>query len=290
MVAGSVARRLDPGTDPGRGARRRGRGRCSLGVGGRGLSLLLLAALLPGAVEGQSATHPVLEVPLHHHEGRLWVPVSGADGTELRFLLSTGTPFTVLSETGAERAADVLTLGGLDRVPVDLTDAQTMDDASLTWKGERFDGMVAPNTLSAFDLLLDGPGGRLLLRPVGPPVSWDGYELSRPVRLQVYHGVVLALQVAMGGTSYPAMLELGTPVLLGNPAMGEAGAIVEGRAPSLELGGATWTDLPAEVEDHPSIRRFSPNGDPFVIVGGLIAVDCAVSISWVRAELRTCVR
>ena len=298
MVAGRGERtadrgpglRREDGRTPRPGNRREGVRRDRFGVGRVGLPLLLLSAVLPGGVQAQSGTPPVLEVPLHHHQGRLWVPVQGGDGTELRFLLSTGTPFTVLSETGAARASGALTLGGLEQASVDLTDAQTMDDASLTWKGERFDGMVAPNTLNAFDLLLDGPGGRLLLRPVGPPVSWEGYELSRPVRLQVYHGVVLALQVAMGGTSYPAMLELGTPMLLGNPAVGEAGAIVEGRAPSLEIGGATWSDLPAEVEDHPSIRRFSPNGDPFVIVGGLIAVDCPISISWVRAELRTCVR
>ena len=289
MVAEHEARVSDGGAHRRLGIRWWDEARRSTRLGGRGL-LLLLVGLLPGDVRGQSTSHPVLEVPLHHHEGRLWVPVRNGDGTELRFLLSTGTPFTVLSESGAERVTGILTLGGLDQAAVTLTDAQTMDDASLTWRGERFDGMVAPNTLNAFDLLLDGPGERLLLRPVGPPVSWEGYELSGPVRLQVYHGVVLALQVAMGGTSYPAMLELGTPVLLGNPAVGEAGAIDDGRAPSLELGGATWTDLPAEIEDHPSIRRFSPNGDPFVIVGGLIAVDCPVSISWVRAELRTCVR
>ncbi|HSM03412.1 MAG TPA: hypothetical protein VK858_02275 [Longimicrobiales bacterium] len=257
-----------------------------------GGSLLLAACLLPAGLPAQTAAPPVLEVPLHHHEGRLWVPVRGTDGTELRFLLSTGVPYTMFSETGARRqeAAGALTIGGLPGAPVDLEGAQTLGDDALTHGGERFDGMLAPNTLSAFDVLLDAPGGRMLLRPVGPPVSWEGYELSRPVRLQVYHGVVIALQVAMGGTGVPAMLELGTPVVLGNPAVGDAGAIVDGRAPSLEIGGATWTDLPAEVRDHPSIRRFSPEGDPFVIVGGVIAVDCALSISWVRTELRTCVR
>jgi len=259
------------------------------------LTPALAAAETGVAQTGQGHTGDaveVLEIPLHVHEGRLWIPVRAADGTEFRFLLSTGTPGTVFSETGSARhaTAGALFMGGLAEAPVNLEDPQVLPDDRLTFDGERFDGQIAPNTLNEYEMLLDGPGGRLLLQPLGAPPRWEGYALSDPARLQIYHGTVLTVQVELGGTSVPAMFELGAPVVIGNPAVGESGGIVDDTAVDLRIAGAHWAGLPGRVEDHPFLKRFSPGGEPFAMVGGLIAVDCAIAISWVRAELRTCVR
>ena len=261
------------------------------GVGSLGcwLTILLGLALPPSPLAAQAG---VVEVPLHSHEGRLWVPVTAEDGSSFRFLVSTGNPMTVLSATGAARTADAgaLHIGGVESLAVNRDGAVTGSDENFTYGGEVFDGLIAPNTLNEFDLLLDHPGGRMLFAPIGRPIRWEGYELSDPVRLTVYHGVAISMQVHLGGTRFPAMLELGTPMIMGNSAVGETGAIDDELAMPLRVGGATWAGLPARVEDLSIFDRWSPNGDPFLMVGGVIALDCAISLSYVRQELRTCVR
>lgn len=228
-----------------------------------------------------------VEVPLRVRGGRLHVPVRGPDGPELDFVLSTGTAVTVLSESLATRVgldAD-LELGG---VPVDMLHARALPDGDLAAGGDAFDGMIGPNTLNDFDALVDAPGGRLLLRPVGPRVRWEGVALSDPVRLRVYHGIVLGLDVELNGTAYPAMLDLGTPgVLVNDGVIRDAGDAADGPW-RLRVGGATWDDVPVTESDHPVIRRFSPSGDGFVLVGTAVALECAISVSWVHRELRTC--
>lgn len=248
---------------------------------------LLLAALASPAAAQAPAGAPV-EVALRTHGGRLIVPVRSANGEDLEFIVSTGSTATVLTESAAKRVGDAgLTLGGLT-VPMD--GSQTVPDGSLTTAGTRFDGMIGGNMLSAYDVLFDAPGGRLVLKPVGRAVEWKGESLSEPVRLRVYHGVILGLDVELGGAPYPAMLDLGTPALLVNAAVVKAGGVAGGKAGTLRLGSVTFRDLPAAESDHPVIQRFSPNGDGFVLVGAPIALECAVSVSWVHRELRTCVR
>jgi hypothetical protein len=250
---------------------------------------VLLAAL---ALPQPAAAQGVIEVPLNEHEGRLWVPVQGADGSEFRFILGTGSPGTLYSASGAARQARTgdLFMGGRADAPVNMDGTQTLPDSLFFYRGEQFDGQLAPNTLNAYDMLLDGPGGKLLLQPIGRPPTWDGYELSEPVRLRVYHGTVLTLPVDFGGTTVQAMLELSAPQVIGNPAVGASGLIAEDGAMAMSIGETGWPDLPGLVEDSPILRRFSAPEDPFALVGGVIAVDCPIAISYVRAELRTCVR
>lgn len=246
---------------------------------------VVVALCAPQALTGQV---PV-EVPLSAHGGRLVIPVAAPDGSTLDFIVTTGSSVTVLAESVATRLGSGvnLTLGGL---PVPMEGVQSVPDASLRTEGRDFAGMIAGNMLSAFDVLLDLPRGRMILKPVGRAVAWEGVSLSQPVRLRVYHGVVLGLDVGVNGKTYPAMLELGTPDLrLNQGAMTDA-AVTGGKVRALRLGAVTFADVPAQASDHPILGRFSPNGDPFLLVGAAIARDCAVSLSWVHRELRTCVR
>lgn len=246
-------------------------------------ALALAVGGSPGTVQGQSGG---VEVALSSHGGRLVVPVRAGDGSELSFLLSTGSNVTVLSESGARRAGGAgLSLGGL---AVDMDDRRTVVDEDLTTAGRVFDGQIGSNTLNRFDMLVDLPGGRLVLRPVGRSVAWDGVSLSAPIRLRVYHGVILGLDVELNGRPYPAMLELGSSgVQVNERVMAEAAV---GGAARLRLGDVTFAELPVSVSEHPVMRRFSPDGAGFVLVGAAVAVDCALSVSWVHRELRTCVR
>ena len=251
-----------------------------------GAALLSAATALPAAAQMQ-ATGPV-EVPLEVRGGRMVVPIQGADGTALTFLASTGAAVTVLSQSAASRIGDQeIFLGGL---PLNLEDRATAPDAELTYDGFTVDGMVGNNTLNNFDLLFDIPGGRLVLKPFGRTVEWPGTALSEPIRLRVYHGVVIGLDVEVNGTGYPAMLELGAPSLLVNQSVLDESGVAGETADLLRLGPSTFSDVPIRLSDNPVIDRFSPNGAGFVIVGAPIVWDCAVSVSWVHREMRTCVR
>jgi len=246
----------------------------------------LVIAVGGGTATAQTPITGAIEIPLEVRAGRMTVPVRAADGTELRFLVTTGSAVTVLSESGETRAGgQALTLGG---APVNMEGSVTLPDSDLTVEGVVLDGLVSNNTLNAFDVLFDVPGGRLVLEPIGRSVEWPGMELSDPVRLRVYHGVVLALDVELDGVAYPAMLELGAPKLLVNRRVLEETGIASGVAKVLKIGSTTFQDVPVELSDHPSIARFSPNGDGFVVVGTPPALTCPVAISWVHREMRTC--
>jgi hypothetical protein len=251
---------------------------------------LTLAALsgciLPSpGLQAQSPTPG--EGPLSARDGRMVVPVNTADGAELTFLVSTGSAVTVFSETGQQRIGDqAVTLGGL---PVNMEGSQTVPDADLTVDGVVMDGLVSNNTLNEYDVLFDVPGGRLVLKPFGRSVEWPGMTLSDPTRLRIYHGVVIGLDVEVNGTEYPAMLELGAPALLVNQAVLQESGIA-GETADLRLASSDFNGVPIRLSDHPVIDRFSPNGDGFVLVGTPPALDCAIAVSWVHRELRTCVR
>jgi len=100
---------------------------------------ILVAAGAPAAA--QSAGQPV-EIPLTMQGGRLVVPVKSSNGNELSFALTTGTPMTVFSRSGATRAGHdtELTLGGL---PVPTDRVHTGPDADLMADGRVLDGMIA---------------------------------------------------------------------------------------------------------------------------------------------------
>jgi len=164
---------------------------------------------------------------------------------------------------------------------------QTVPDADLRAGGRVLDGLVGNNTLNAFDVLFDAPRGRLLLKRPGRAVDWPGVALSEPARLRVYHGVVLGVDVEVDGKPYPGMLELGATSLLVNQAVLD-GSGIEGGTADLTLGGRVFKGVPVQHSDHPVIARFSPNGDGFVLVGAPPAAECAIAVSWIHREIRTC--
>ena len=237
---------------------------------------------------GQMLTEPV-EIPLRIKSGRLTVPVETEDGSTLEFIVSTANMVTVFSKTGEARVGDSqLSVAGL---AVSTYGSQTVDDSSLTADdGTVIDGIIGSNFLNQFDVLIDAPGGRLVLRKPGRQVEWDGVTLSDPVRVRLLHGVILTLDVELNGHAYPAMLDIGTSSVVVNERV-KTEALFEGDGVgTLKVGNTTHSDLQVSVQDLPLFERFSPNGDGFVLVGAPLAYDCAVSISYVRQEIRTCVR
>ena len=257
-----------------------------------GIRMVWVTVLLP-LVVGSSAvaqTHvgERVEVPLRVHGGRLLVPVEAPDGSKFEFVLSTGTP-TAFSESTAAHLGDpaALTMGG---VPILTDGAGTLPDEDLIVDGMVIDGMIGPNTLNQFDVLVDVPGGRLVLKPIGRSVAWAGMTMSDPIRLRVYHGMLLSFDVEFNGREYGAMLDLGMETLVVNEPVKTEMQIAAEDEVTLKLGGTSLPDVPVRVLDLAIFRGWDPDNEGFVIVGAPVAYDCAISISWVHQEIRTCVR
>ena len=248
-------------------------------------ALLLAAAAAP--IHARAQGSDVIEVALRVEDGRLIVPVHAADGSQFEFIVSTS--YTVFSESGAARLGDhpSLTLGG---VAVRTDDVPAFPDEDLTVAGKVMDGMVGSSTLNQFDVLIDVPRGRLFLKPIGRSVEWPGVKLSNPVRVRVMHGLLSGLDVEVDGKPYGATLELNRPAHVVNQSVKAQTGIDDDDVVTLRLGYATFADAPAQVLDLPLFSGWDPSGKGFVVVGAPITFDCALSLSWVHREIRTCVQ
>jgi hypothetical protein len=239
----------------------------------------------------------VIEVPLRISDGRLVVTVA-IGGATADFIVSTGNGVTVLTDAfaashgagGDFRLGDIpLNMDGMATVPAEQLGAE----AGVV-------GIIGANSLNRFDVLLDVPGGRMLLRTPGRTVAWEGVELSDPIRLRIFHGMVISLDVELAGKPFPAALDTGTPVVvvnagagaqIGIESEGTASLLLGARSPTRAAGPTpTMERVPVRLLDLPILERFDPDGNGFVLVGAPIAWSCAVSISWIHSELRTCVR
>ncbi len=249
--------------------------------------MAVLAAVMAAPAAAQMHGPKIVEIPLRVHGGKMIVPVEAPDGTQLEFIVSTY--MTMFSETGAKRIGEQtgLTLGGL---PFSTEDIRTVADAELTVAGTIFDGIIGSEILNEFDVLFDAPGGRLVLKAFGRSVEWDGMTLSDPVPLRIYHGMVLSFDVHLNGREYGAMLDVGMGLLSVNERVRTEASIEGDRVSTLQVGGTTFSDLPVRVLDDAAFGQWTPNGEGFVYVGAPIALDCAISVSYVHQELRTCVR
>jgi hypothetical protein len=255
-------------------------------------SLIAVAAGMTGITANSAAAQAssdAVEVPLEMLGNRLIVPVESADGAHLRFALTTGAGVTVFSESTAAQLPESpeLTLGGL---PVPMEGRATIPDEQLTVDGVTVDGLISPNMLSDFNVLIDVPNERLVLKPFGRSVQWEGMNMSDPVSVRVFHGTVLSLDVVLNGRAYPGTLDLGTTTLVVNESVQKELGLTAQDVGALALGSSTLSDLPVHTIDLAVFDRWSPNGDGFVIVGAALAKDCAISISWVHSEVRTCVQ
>jgi hypothetical protein len=204
-------------------------------MGMRKILAVMVAAVAAGSVSGLAGqtNSGTIEVPLRVDGGRLLVPIDVADGTQLEFVLSTGGNPTVLSESTAARVGThALSMAG---VPLYMEGSVTLPDADLTTSKLTIAGMIGPQSLSDFDVLVDVPGGRLVLRPIGPPADWEGMTLSDPVWVRVLHGVLMGLDVEMNRVPFKAMLDLGMPSLIVNAAA-ESGADVSNESADLTVG------------------------------------------------------
>ena len=56
------------------------------------------------------------------------------------------------------------------------------------------------------------------------------------------------------------------------------------------MGYSGYANLPVAVRDLPLFQGWDPDGKGFVVIGAAITYDCALAISWVHQEIRTCVR
>lgn len=246
----------------------------------------LVLAMGGSSVAAQSHGAEPIAVPLRMEDGRLIVPIEASDGTQLEFIVSTGNDATVLSESTAALLGDdgTLTMAG---VHVPTEDSRTVPDADLS-----ADGMIGANTLNQFDALFDLPGERLLLKPVGRSAEWPGVHLSDPVRVRVLHGTFLGLDVELNGTAFKGMLDLGTRSLWVNEPVKAAAHLGTQEVATLGLGSLTTPELPVKVDTdgHPLFSAWDAGNNGFVVVGAAMLKDCALSISWVHREIRTCVR
>jgi hypothetical protein len=253
----------------------------------RGLiaSALLTAALATPAM-AQMADE--VEVPMSVVDGRFVVTVVTEEGVEMDFALSTGNGTTVLTETGAAIIENhgAPSMGG---IWISMDDPSVIPDSRLSADGSLM-GMVGSNTLNEFDILVDAPGGRLVLKKAGPPVQWEGMSLSDPSPLRIYHGTVLSFDVELNGQGFGAMLDLGTQGLLINSGAQTKLSLEDEDSVSLGVGAVTLPGLPVSVSDLDVLGRFDPDNAGFVLVGAPMAYDCALSVSWIRREVRTCVR
>jgi len=250
------------------------------------MTMLVLLAAAP--VMAQQAGTAV-EVPLRVMDGKLLVPVDVGIGHPVDFIISSGSGVTVLTEMAVEHLGEdpLLMMGGLT-VPVD--DIATVPDEQIAIEGATVAGMIGANMLNQYDVLFDVPGGRMLLKTPGREVSWEGVALSDPMRVRVLHGIVLSFDVSLNGHEYPATMDLGTPMIVATKGVQTDLGIADKDVASLTLGGNTLADMPVNVLEMAMLRRWAPNNEGFVLVGAPIAYDCALSISWAHAEVRTCAR
>ncbi len=251
---------------------------------------LFLAAPVGTGLLAQGTGEETVEVPLRVLDGRLVVTVQGSEGEEMDFLLSTGNGVTVFSATGEARVGEGSGALNLAGIPLVTQGSQTIPDERLMVGGKVLEGIVGSNTLNQYDILIDAPGGRLLLRPAGGGVEWPGVSLGEPVHLRVFHGLILSLDGELGGRGYGAMLDVGTDGVVVSGSVKEALGLENVDHATLTLGATTFNDLPVRVEELDIFQRFDPAGRGFLIVGASIGLDCPLSVSWVRSELRMCSR
>jgi hypothetical protein len=228
------------------------------------------------------------DVPLRIDDGRLLVPVQIGQGVEVDFIVSTANTVTVLNQAFIDNHG----VDGdffLGDIEVNLENYATVPNEQLNSGTSTIVGIIGANTLNEFDLLFDVPDGRLVMKEVGRAMDFEGASLGEVVRLRVYHGLLLGLDVDVAGATLPALLDTGADGVLANSAGARAIGVSDGGSAVLTAGATAFGTLPITVSDSPLMERWDPNGDGFIILGAPITIDCALAISWVHREMRRCV-
>lgn len=233
-----------------------------------------------------------IEVPLRTVDGRLVVQVKTSSGAPIDFVLGLGQTF--LTRSGAARiggAREGLTLGGL---PVVLGTAQIVPDDLAEIDGgpapAGIGGIVGAETFNAFDLLIDAPNGRLVLKPAGRAVRWEGVALSNPIRVQVLHDMLIRTDVEVGGQVFGALLDLSGPTMVVSPAAAANAGLRAGPV-DFRMGYSAFPARRARVLPLQVFERWGDGGGKgMALIGAEIARDCLLAVSYVHQEIRTCVR
>lgn len=251
-------------------------------------AIAVLTTLAVVAPAGQQA----IEIPLKTVGGRLVVEVETRSRERIGFVLGLGSTF--LTRSGAKRIGDSregLTLGGL---PVKLGAAQIVPDDLAVLDGgpapDGIGGIVGSETFNAYDVLIDAPGGRVILKPAGRSVRWEGVALSNPVKVQVIHDSLIRTSVESGGKVFDALLDLAGPTMvMSQAAATSAGA--KGGAVDFRMGYAAYSARRTRVLPLQLFQRWGDGGGKgFVLIGAEMARDCLLAVSYVHQEIRTCVR
>jgi hypothetical protein len=248
------------------------------------MSLVLAAAfVLTGAVSGQEVT----EVPVRIDGRRLIVQVDDAAGRSYDFLLGVGD--ASISGSMAERLGNAaLSLGG---IAISVADHQRVPDGSFAHEGSvRPVGVLGGAVLMDYDVLIDAPAGRMLLKPSGRSVRWPGASLSNAVSIETLHGYLVRVNVQVGGTAADGLLDLTAPDVQLSPPVGEAEGVSDGSIDSFRMGYSAWPSVPVRVGLTPTVSAWGGDERAFAVVGAAVAMDCALAISWRHLEIRTCVR
>jgi hypothetical protein len=254
---------------------------------GIGLLGIMTIAALASPLAAQGPRPEPIEVPLRVVDGRMIVSAEASDGSTYDFVLGLGLP--LVTQSAVARIGDArLTIGG---IPVDLEEGQTVPDSYLA-----LDGAIGPTpagilgspTLNRYDLLVDVPNGRLVLKPFGRAVRWDGVKLSGSVPVEVFHDLLMRTDVQVEGEVYKGLLDLANPGLQVNRPIGAA--VTDGHIGAFRMGYSGWPDIPAEVSDSPVFGRWVGEGEGFVIIGAAVAYDCVLAISFQHSEIRTCLQ
>ena len=263
------------------------------------LTFAAFAALTIAAAAPRSAWSPIgaaaayaqptaTEVPLSVAGGWLIVPVQTADGRSLRFALHTAIATSLIkaSVAGDDPAALGLTLAGSSDPFVDMA---VYDDDAFERDGTRIDGFLGLQLLGDVDVLIDAPNDRMLLKPIGRRVEWPGVDLAEPSRMRIYHGVALRTEIEVEGQPFSATINLAAAVNTATDGVAHKTGVAVGSPATVRIGSANHT-MALEFGSTPILDRWDPDGAGFVAFGAALAVECAVSISYVHQELRTCVR
>ena len=248
----------------------------------------LIAVASLGSAGPLLAQGHTAEVPLAVEAGWLIVPVEAADGRTLRFALHTAINTTAVAAS----------VGGDDPASLGLTFAGsaepfgaigTLPDGAFTRGDTRIDGYLGLHTLGDVDVLIDAPNGRMLIKPIGRRMEWPGVELAAASRMRIYHGVALRTEIEVEGQPFSATIDLATAANTATDGVAQKAGIGAGAPATVRIGSANHS-LTLDFGGTPVLDRWDPDGAGFVAFGAALAADCALAISYVHQELRTCVR
>lgn len=252
--------------------------------------LWAMALLVPVSVVAQATVPQMEEVPLRLEAGRLVLTVSTAAG-EADFVL--GAAESRLTETGAARLGGPPVEAMIGSMPVSLRDAQVVPDDDLFLDGGVSDlevaGVIGGQSLLPYDVLIDVPGGRLVLKRPGRFVEWEGVPLSGAVPLQILHDFLIRTEVEVNGELFSAHMVLTTSSMLVSRVVRDR-ASVSGGVADFRMGYSAFPQRSARFLDLPELQGWGGDDTGVVFIGAPITYDCALSISWRHAEMRTCPR